>query len=163
MNNNKFVDLVVELPVTQLVRVESSKPEQSSVEDYASFLLSQWVEATCRKRMRLQLKTKNAERSSGFSAAVLELGTHRIHGHNVPYSRNSVYNILRGKTHTVRLLRRIIAYRPDLLMLPEVSEETKARARKMGWSEELAEKSSTLRRQYSGFQAEQGSSIEVEE
>ena len=142
---NTFVDIVVELPVTQLVRVESSKPEQSSVEDYASFLLSQWVEATCQKRLRLQLF--EGERNSGFGAAVRDLGTHEIHGHHVPYSRNSVYNILRGKTKTEKLLRRIVAYRPDLLTLSYVAESTKELARKMGWNEELARKSSTIRKE----------------
>ena len=86
------------------------------------------------KHMRQQLREScTFRRVIGFSDAVNDLGTHRICGMEVCYSRQMVYNILKGKSRSRNLIRRIVDRRPDLLELSFVAEETKALARDIGW------------------------------
>ena len=88
------------------------------------------------KHMRQQLREScTFRRVIGFSDAVSDLGTHRICGTEVCYSRQMVYNILKGKSRSRKLMRRIVERRPDLLELSFVTDATKALARSFGWSE----------------------------
>ena len=89
------------------------------------------------KHMRQQLREScTFRRVIGFSDAVSDLGTHRICGTEVCYSRQMVYNILKGKSRSRNLMRRIVERRPDLLKLSFVVDETKELARSFGWSED---------------------------
>ena len=59
--NDNCIEFVIELPVSQFVKVEASAKEHlRSLDAEASFLLSKWVEATSRG--------KQAERSSAISS-----------------------------------------------------------------------------------------------
>lgn len=89
------------------------------------------------KHMRQQLRESfTFRRVIGFSDAVNDLGTHRICGTEVCYSRQMVYNILKGKSRSRNLIRRIVERRPDLLELSFVAECTKELARSVGWRQE---------------------------
>lgn len=83
--------------------------------------------------MRQMLREVSQQRTVGLQDAVDDLGTHVICGHEVPYSRTMVYNVLRGKSLSKRLLRRIIDFRPDLLELSQTKKCVIERAREMGW------------------------------
>ncbi len=84
--------------------------------------------------MRQMLREVSRKRTVGFRDAVSDLGTHVICGHEVPYSTTMVYNILRGKSGSERLLKRIITFRPDMLELSWVEKGVVKRARQLGWS-----------------------------
>ena len=85
-------------------------------------------------RPRTLLRESRAcRRTEGFSAAVEDLGTHAIHGVQVPYSKQAVYNVLYGRLVSQPLLKRIIERRPDLLGLSFVSAVTRAEAQSLGW------------------------------
>lgn len=71
----------------------------------------------------------------GFLDAVKDLGTHRMCGVSTYYSCQAVGMLLRGKSSSKKLMRRIIDNRPDLLELSIVADETKELARSMGWEE----------------------------
>lgn len=87
------------------------------------------------KHMRQLLReTTTYRRVVGFCDAVTDLGTHRICGVDVPYSRQMVYNVLHGHSLSRNLIARIVERRPDLLELSFVSEATKDAARKLGWT-----------------------------
>ena len=86
------------------------------------------------KHMRQQLREScTFRRVVGFGDAVSDLGTHRICGTEVCYSRQMVYNLLKGKSRSRNLVQRIVERRPDLLELSFVADETKALARAIGW------------------------------
>lgn len=85
-------------------------------------------------RMRQMLREVSRQRTVGFQDAVNDLGTHVICGHEVPYSRTMVYNLLKGKSRSVRLLKRIVEFRPDLLELSWTDNGVVELARKFGWS-----------------------------
>lgn len=87
------------------------------------------------KHMRQQLRESftTFRRVIGFADAVNDLGTHRICGTEVCYSRQMVYNVLKGRSRSRGLIRRIVERRPDLLELSFVAEETKDLARRIGW------------------------------
>lgn len=86
------------------------------------------------KHMRQVLRESHAfRRVVGFSDAVSDLGTHRICGTDVPYSRQMVYNVLYGRSASRKLLARIVTFRPDLLDLSFVCEQTRTAARQLGW------------------------------
>lgn len=84
--------------------------------------------------MRQMLREVSRQRTVGFGDAVEDLGTHVICGHEVPYSRAMVYNLLKGKSRSERLLKRIIEFRPDLLELSWTEKGVIERAREMGWT-----------------------------
>lgn len=84
-------------------------------------------------RMRQQLRETGTLRLVGFNDAVSDLGTHRIHGMDVPYSRCMVYNTIKGVFTSRRLLERIVERRPDLLDLTIASEDVCRAARELGW------------------------------
>lgn len=84
--------------------------------------------------MRTLLReTTVARRVEGFGDAVADLGTHRICGVDVPYSKQMVYMVLHGKQLSRKLIARIVERRPDLLDLSFVSERTREAARRIGW------------------------------
>ena len=83
--------------------------------------------------MRQMLREVSRQRTVGFGDAVDDLGTHVICGHEVPYSKAMVYNLLKGKSKSERLLKRIIMFRPDLLELSWAVKEVVNRARQLGW------------------------------
>ena len=83
--------------------------------------------------MRQMLREVSRQRTVGFGDAVDDLGTHVICGHEVPYSRAMVYNLLKGKSRSERLLKRIIEFRPDLLELSWTDKGVIERARQLGW------------------------------
>lgn len=84
--------------------------------------------------MRQMLREVSIHRTVGLSDAVADLGTHLIHGREVPYSRQMVYLLLSGKSKSKRLLERIIEFRPDLLELSWTAKDVVKRARKLGWA-----------------------------
>lgn len=84
--------------------------------------------------MRQMLREAPSRRTVGLMDAVNDLGTHRIHGCEVPYSKQMVYLLLSGKSQSEKLLTRVIEFRPDLLGLSWVNKDVVKRARKMGWS-----------------------------
>ena len=84
--------------------------------------------------MRQMLREMSRQRTVGFGDAVDDLGTPVICGHEVPYSRAMVYNLLKGKSRSERLLKRIIEFRPDLLELSWTEKCVINRAREMGWA-----------------------------
>lgn len=88
-------------------------------------------------RMRQMLREVSRQRTVGFKDAVDDLGTHVICGHEVPYSRAMVYNLLKGKSRSERLLKRIIEFRPDLLELSWAEKSVVELARQLGWSPRL--------------------------
>ena len=65
--------------------------------------------------MRQMLREVSRSRTIGLIDAVNDLGTHRIHGCEVPYSKQMVYFLLSGKSRSKKLLMRVIEFRPDLL------------------------------------------------
>ena len=83
--------------------------------------------------MRQMLREVSVQRTVGLQDAVNDLGTHAICGHEVPYSKAMVYNLLKGKSKSERLLKRIITFRPDLLELSWTAKEVVERARQIGW------------------------------
>ncbi len=85
-------------------------------------------------RMRQSLREVSRVRTIGFKEAVEDLGTHVICGHEVNYSRAMVYNLLKGKSNSERLLKRVIEFRPDMLELTWVDRKIIAKARQLGWS-----------------------------
>ena len=86
------------------------------------------------KHMRQLLReTTTFRRVVGFGDAVTDLGTHRICGVDVPYSRQMVYSVLHGRSLSKPLIARMVERRPDLLDLSFVAETTKDAARKLGW------------------------------
>lgn len=84
--------------------------------------------------MRQMLREAPSRRTVGLMDAVNDLGTHRIHGCEVPYSKQMVYLLLSGKSQSEKLLTRVIEFSPDLLGLSWVNKDVVKRARKMGWS-----------------------------
>ena len=84
--------------------------------------------------MRQMLREVSRKRTIGFADAVNDLGTHVVCGHEVPYSRMMVYYVLKGKSRSERLLKRIIEFRPDLLELSWTEKDVIKRAREMGWA-----------------------------
>ena len=85
------------------------------------------------KHMRQLLRESfTFRRVVGFGDAVNDLGTHRICGMEVCYSRQMVYSVLKGKSRSRNLIRRIVERRPDLLELSFVADETKQLAREIG-------------------------------
>ena len=84
--------------------------------------------------MRQMLREVSQQRTVGLKDAVDDLGTHVICGHEVPYSRMMVYNVLKGKSRSERLLKRIIEFRPDLLELSWTEKGVIKRARQLGWT-----------------------------
>ena len=86
------------------------------------------------KHMRQLLReTHVSRRVVGFAAAVEDLGTHRICGVDVPYSRQMVYNVLYGRSLSKNVIKRIVERRPDLLDLSFVAAATKRVAKDFGW------------------------------
>ena len=83
--------------------------------------------------MRQMLREVSRQRTVGLQDAVNDLGTHVICGHEVPYSRVMVCNVLKGKSRSERLLKRIIDFRPDLLELSWTEKGVIERAKAMGW------------------------------
>ena len=83
--------------------------------------------------VRQMLREVTRQRTVGFGDAVKDLGTHIICGHEVPYSRAMVYNLLKGKSQSERLLKRVIEFRPDLLELTWIDQTIVAKARQLGW------------------------------
>lgn len=83
--------------------------------------------------MRQMLREVSRLRTVGFGDAVKDLGTHVICGHEVPYSRAMVYNLLKGKSLSEKLLKRVIEFRPDLLELTWVDQTVCVKARQLGW------------------------------
>ena len=99
------------------------------------------------KHMRQQLREiPMGRRVVGFQDAVNDLGTHRICGVQVTYSRQAVYQVLIGKSLSKNLMKRIVLFRPDLLLLSFVSDEAKDLAQKLGWDEARTRKTTTLGR-----------------
>ena len=87
-----------------------------------------------RQMRKILHESATFRRVVGFSDAVDDLGTHRICGTEVTYSRQMVYNVLYGRSRSRKLLARIVERRPDLLELSFVAEATKDAARTMGWA-----------------------------
>jgi len=86
------------------------------------------------KHMRTLLReSTNYCRVVGFGDAVADLGTHRICGMDVHYSKQMVYNVLHGRSMSRKLIARIVERRPDLLDLSFVNEATRDAARRIGW------------------------------
>lgn len=83
--------------------------------------------------MRQMLREVSVQRTVGLQDAVNDLGTHAICGHEVPYSKTMVYNLLKGKSKSERLLKRIITFRPDLLELSWTAKEVVDCAQQLGW------------------------------
>ena len=83
--------------------------------------------------LRQMLREVSVHRTVGLGTAVEDLGTHLIHGCEVPYSRQMVSLLLQGKSGSTRLLKRIVDFRPDLLDLSWVDRGVRARAQKLGW------------------------------
>lgn len=83
--------------------------------------------------MRQMLREVSRQRTVGFGDAVKDLGSHVICGHEVPYSRAMVYNLLKGKSLSKRLLTRVVELRPDLLELSWVDQAVVEKARQLGW------------------------------
>ena len=99
------------------------------------------------KHMRQQLREiPMGRRVVGFQDAVNDLGTHRICGVQVTYSRQAVWQVLIGKSLSKNLMKRIVLFRPDLLLLSFVSDEAKDLARKLGWDEARTRRTTTLGR-----------------
>ena len=84
--------------------------------------------------MRQMLREVSRKRTVGLQDAVNDLGTHVICGHEVPYSRVMVCNVLKGKIPSEKLLKRIIEFRPDLLELSWTDKGVIERARQLGWT-----------------------------
>lgn len=82
------------------------------------------------RHARTQLMEVSLVRTNGFQDAVEDLGTHRMHGVEVPYSRESVYAVLQGRMKSEKLLRRIAERRPDLFTLRYVCAEVREWAAK---------------------------------
>ena len=83
--------------------------------------------------MRQMLREVSVHRTVGLNDAVNDLGTHLIHGCEVPYSRQMIYFLLSGKSKSKKLLKRVIDFRPDLLELSWVERSVIERARQLGW------------------------------
>ena len=86
-----------------------------------------------RHMRQLLRETHVSRRVVGFRDAVEDLGTHRICGIEVCYSRQMVYNVLYGRSLSKNVIKRIVERRPDLLELSFVADKTKSIARGMGW------------------------------
>ena len=84
--------------------------------------------------VRQMLREVSRRRTVGFKDAVNDLGTHVICGYEVPYSKAAVYNLLKGKNKSEKLLKRIIEFRPDLLDLSWTEKGVVERARQLGWT-----------------------------
>ena len=84
--------------------------------------------------MRQMLREVSIHRTVGLSDAVNDLGTHLIHGCEVPYSRQMISLLLKGKVGSKNLLKRVVDLRPDLLELSWVDESVIERARQLGWA-----------------------------
>jgi hypothetical protein len=82
------------------------------------------------RHARTQLVEVSLVRTNGFQDAVDDLGTHLMHGVQVPYSRVSVYGVLQGRIKSEKLLRRIAERRPDLFNLRYVCDEVREWAAK---------------------------------
>lgn len=83
--------------------------------------------------VRQMLREMSIHRTVGLSDAVGDLGTHIIHGCEVPYSRQMITCLLKGKSKSKRLLLRVINFRPDLLDLSWVDKTVIERALQLGW------------------------------
>lgn len=77
------------------------------------------------KQMKKQLCEVSAVRTVGFADAVADLGTHRMCGHDVPYSLSQVRQVLMGQHMSKRLLERIAEKRPELFGLRFVDKSVK--------------------------------------
>lgn len=80
------------------------------------------------RHMPQQLREVSAVRTVGFMDAVRDLGTHKINGMDFNYSANQVRLVLQGKSQSLKLIRRIVEKRPDLLMLRFVPESVRSLA-----------------------------------
>ena len=78
------------------------------------------------RQMPTLLREVSSVRTVGFQDAVADLGTHRWCGVEVPYSRAQVYQVLKGRTRSLPLLRRIAERRPDLFGLRFVAPDVRA-------------------------------------
>ena len=84
--------------------------------------------------MRQLLREDNkGVRIVGLGDAIRDLGTHEVCGYNVYYSKQMIYNILKGRSGSRRVLERIVKFRPDLLDLSFVAGSTIELAAEMGW------------------------------
>ena len=90
-----------------------------------------------RAHMRQLLRETITRRVVGLKDAIADLGTHTVCGHEVEYSHTAIYNVLKGRCASRRLLQRIIDRRPDLLGLSCVADSTKAAAIEMGWTADM--------------------------
>lgn len=77
------------------------------------------------RNMRTQLRQVSAVRLVGFQDAVDDLGTHTIHGVQVPYTHQQVRKVLQGKHKSERLLRVIANKRPDLFTVYFVCDDVR--------------------------------------
>lgn len=77
------------------------------------------------KHQPTQLREVSAVRTVGFCDAVADLGTHRMCGRDVPYSKSQVYAVLQGRHASRRLLERIAERRPDLFTLRFVADSVR--------------------------------------
>ena len=100
--------------------------------------------------MRQQLRETVSVRVVGLADAIRDLGTHRVCGVDVPYSRQMVYMLLKGRYKSKRLLGLIVEKRPDLLELSMVSDDTRSLARQIGWSPRQKHALEELRRRLAG-------------
>ena len=82
---------------------------------------------------QLLREEKGSVRIVGLGDAIRDLGTHEVCGYNVHYSRQMIYNVLRGRSASRRVLERIVKFRPDLLDLSFVAGSTIELATGMGW------------------------------
>lgn len=79
-----------------------------------------------RKHARTLLRQVSSVRVEGFQTMVDDLGTHLMHGVQVPYSRQQVFFVLTGRSKSARLMRRIAQRRPDAFGLHYVPESVRA-------------------------------------
>lgn len=82
------------------------------------------------RNMRTQLREVTAVRTVGLQDAVDDLGTHTVHGMQVPYTQQQVRLVLQGRHKSERLLAIIAERRPDLFTLRYVCDEVREWAAK---------------------------------
>lgn len=129
-----FVELEISLPVSQYVRAEGSATEASeALAPHLSFYPGGQEGCGMKQARRTLMEIQPSLRVVGFATAVEDLGTHVVCGVETLYSRQMVYNVLKGKSGSRKLMERIVERRPDLLDLSFVAESTKALAKTFGW------------------------------
>lgn len=82
-------------------------------------------EADPRARVRRELRQVSDSRVDGLATAIDDLGTHTMHGKQVPYSRTAVWSVLTGRRRSDRLMEVIARRRPDLFGLNYVPEDVR--------------------------------------